>query len=162
MKEEGMTTLGIGGVAEIFVDGVSVGKFHNVVTNACKQRFLRTLLQQAGDKIAAGSYAYRMGFSSGAVPINPESSGATSIEGTDTITVSGFTLGADSVYATLTGSWTNSTGSTVTINYIVCVYADDVSYTADLIYMFIPITATPVLNTQTITANYTLSIIYDT
>lgn len=162
MKLKGMTTLGIGGWAEVFIDGQFVGKFHNVVTDACKGRILRTLLQSAGDQLDATHFAKYMVFSAGAVPVNPGGSAIGTLQTpASLIVVSGFTVGADSVYATLTGSWTNATGGTVAITYFACNYGGLADTTADKQYMVVPITAQNVLDTQTITINYTLYIVFD-
>ena len=154
-------TVEIGGSAKVYLDGEFIGEYHNVITNSCKDKILRTLIQDGTDaQIDATHYMKYMAFSTGAILVNPQSSNIASVQATvEVLTASAVVSGASYASSLISGKWTNATAGPLTINYIALLYgAGDT--TTDKVYSVINLTPTIVEAGQTMIVNYTFYMMY--
>lgn len=152
----------IGGSAKVYLDGEFVGDFHNVVTNACKDKILRTLVQDGSDtQIDSTHYMKYMAFCNDAnVMLDPASSGISGVQTvTNVLTATQVLSETDDAVTTISGSWTNLSGAPVTIHYVATI-AGALDTAASKVYSIILVTPTVVQNTQTMTVNYDFFVMY--
>lgn len=138
-------------------------EYHNLWTDQCRERILRTLLQVTGggNMLNATSYCAKLAFCTGALPTNPRSDDLGTVQDYENFnTLADITSGTSSCYGTKTASWLNGTGSTVTITYLAAVYTNAVA--ASNVYTIVDIEDEDVENGQTITVNYTWQVNFGT
>lgn len=136
-------------------------EYENLWTNQCRNRILNTLLQVTGggDMLNATGYIKKLAFCEGAYPSSPRTDPLGGSPHYETLsTLAAITSGSGSCYGTKTASYTNSSGSTVTITYLAGVYADSVAYTN--VFTIVDIDDEDVEDGQTMTVNYTWQVNY--
>lgn len=147
-----------------------VGTYENLFTNNAKERALRTLLQTtSGDKLSATAYPAKLAFCTGTFPLTPQSDDIDADGGgiaddpngyVSFNTLANITSSSSSCSGTKSATWTNSSGGSITVTFLACVYSN--SKVASNVYNMANIEDTDVLNGQSFVVNYNWQFNFDT